>query len=298
MVLAVGEVLWDLFPDGPILGGAPLNLAVHLRRLDRASAILTAVGDDEPGRQARREIENLGFEPDWIQASSRYATGTALVELKGVSPTFEIARPAAYDDISMDRETLREIVRAAPVAIVIGTLAQQSRQTRAVTVAVLDACLSAVRFYDANLRDGWDGDLVNELLGSSTVIKLNESEAQAIAGLRGLSAQDPREFIGHLAQETGARAVCITRGSDGAVLFLDGHVVEGLPPAVMPVDTVGAGDAFAAALLDGILSHEDPGPILRRAIALGAVVASRRGATPDWDRAELQATLRATPMPT
>ena len=298
LVLAVGEVLWDLLPDGPLLGGAPLNLAVHLRRLDRPSAILTAVGADEPGRQARQEIKALGVQPVWIQTSSRYPTGTALVRLEGASPTFEIARPAAYDDLRMDRETLDRIARASPEAIAIGTLAQQSPQTRAVTGAVLGACPNAVRFYDANLRDGWDGILVDELLGSSTVIKLNENEANDIAGLRGLSARDPRQFIGDLARQTGARAVCMTRGGDGALLQLDGYVVEGLPPAVTPIDTVGAGDAFAAALLDGILSHQGPDSILRRAIALGALVASRRGATPYWDAAELEVILSTTPIPT
>ena len=298
LVLAVGEVLWDLLPDGPMLGGAPLNLAVHLRRLDRPSAILTAVGADEPGRQARREIESQGVEAAWVQTSSRHPTGTALVELKGASPTFEIARPAAYDDLGMDPETLSGIVRASPPAIAIGTLAQQSPQTRAVTVAVLGACPNAIRFYDANLRDGWDGNLVDDLLESSTVIKLNEDEARDIANLLGLSARDPREFIGDLANQTGARAVCMTRGAEGAVLLLDGQVVEGLPPAVTPVDTVGAGDAFAAALLDGILSEDDPGSILRRALALGALVATRRGATPDWHAAELEAILKATPTPT
>ena len=210
------------------------------------------------------------------------------------------ARSAVRDpdaDVRLDSRALSEIVRASPVAIAFGTLAQQSTQVRAVTVAVLDGCPDALRFCDANLRDGWDGNLVDELLRSSNVIQPNEGEAGEIALLRGLPAQDHRAFMAALADESRARAICVTRGADGAVLLLDDRFVEGRPAPIVPIDTVGAGDAFAAALLDGILVALRPEVILQRAIALGALVATRRGATPVWDGDELQAILDVTPMP-
>ena len=295
LVVAIGEVLWDLLPDGPQLGGAPFNVAVHLSRLGRPSAILTAVGDDDLGRQARQTVAGLGVGSTWIQTSRRLSTGTARVTLDGAAPTFAISRPAAYDDLQLDAETLREIVRASPSAIAVGTLAQQGPQVRAATIHVLDACPGAERFYDANLRAGWDAEVVDELLRSSTVIKLSDGEAAEIAAMRGLSGA--LAVIEDLADQEGVRAVCVTRGADGAALLLDGRFVEGRPPAITPIDTVGAGDAFAAALLDGVLSGHEPSSVLHRALALGALVASRRGATPIWEQQDLEAMLRATPSP-
>lgn len=295
LVLAIGEVLWDLLPDGPELGGAPLNLAVHLRRLGRPSAILTAVGDDDLGRQARQAVAGLGVGVTWIQTSSQLATGTAHVTFDGVVPTFGINRPAAYDDLQLDSQTLQEIMQASPAAIAIGTLAQERPQVRAATIRVLDACPDAVRFYDANLRGGWDANVVDELLRSSSVIKLSEDEAVEIARVRGVSGA--RALIDDLANQESVRAVCVTRGAEGAALMLDGRFVEGRPPAITPIDTVGAGDAFAAALLDGVLAGHDPISTLRRALALGALVSCRRGATPTWEQDDLEAILRATPIP-
>ena len=296
--MAIGEVLWDELPDGPELGGAPLNIAVHLTRLGRPSAILTSVGADDPGRRARERIQELGVGDAWIQTSRDRPTGRARFVLVQGSPRFEILRPAAYDDLIEDSQTLLEIVRASPTAVVIGTLAQQSPQVRAMTALVLESCPNAVRFYDVNLRDGWDANLVDDLIRTATVIKLNETEVVEIARRYGLSAQDPRVLLGDLALQTGARAVCMTGGVRGAALVLDGDFVEGRPPHVAPIDSVGAADAFAAALLDGILTRQDPTWILRRALALGALVASRRGATPSWEQSELDVLENATPIPT
>ncbi len=296
-MLAIGEVLWDLLPDGPTLGGAPMNVAAHLRRLGRPSAILTGVGVDELGRAARRAIGKLGIRTTWIQTSANHPTGIAEVKLDNGSATFTIPRPAAFDDLSLEQGALSEIVMASPVAIVIGTLAQQCPQTRAATNAVLDACPSALLLYDVNLRDGWDDALVDGLLSISTVIKMSESEAGEIARIRGLSMQDLQRFMRDLARQTGARAVCVTLGAEGGVLLLDDQMVRGFAPAVTSKDTVGAGDAFAAALLDGLLAYDAPGPTLRRAIALGALVSSRRGATPSWDSSDLEAVIELTPPP-
>jgi fructokinase len=129
------------------------------------------------------------------------------------------------------------------------------------------------------------------------VVQLTDGEAGEIAALLGRQTRDAPALLAALAYETGARAMCVTRGADGAVLLLDGRFVDGRPPPVVPVDTVGAGDAFAATLLDGILAALQSEVILQRAIALGALVATRRGATPAWKAEELQAILDVTPKP-
>jgi len=100
-----------------------------------------------------------------------------------------------------------------------------------------------------------------------------------------------------LARVTGARAICMTRGANGASLWLDGAFVQGAPPAIDVSDAVGAGDAFAAGLLDGILAGQNAVSILRRSMAMGALVATRAGATPDWTSRDLDLVLASTPVP-
>ena len=298
-IIGVGELLWDMLPDGPHLGGAPFNVLVHLRRLGRATALVSAVGDDAAGVRARTEVERLGVGSNWIQTRRGAATGSAVASLDDTgSPTFEISRPAAYDRLDLGRASLSAIAETKPSAIVLGTLAQQSASVRAATRGIIEACPDSVQLYDANLRDGcWDGPLVEALLSGATVIKLNEAEADIVARLAGWSSGSDLRFGHELARETGARAVCVTRGHLGARLWMDELYLDGAPPSIEVSDAAGAGDAFAAGLLDGLLAGRDGHDVLRRALALGSLVASRPGATPDWTLEELRQMVGATPMP-
>lgn len=299
-IVAIGELLWDLLPAGPYLGGAPLNVAAHLRRLGRPTALVSAVGADEAGDRALAEIARLGVDATWVQIREGTATGTAIATLdRAGSPTFEILRPAAYDRLDLNSSSICEIASMSPAAFVIGTLAQQSPTVRATTTRLLDACPHAIRLYDVNLRDGcWDAPLVNALLEGATVIKMNDIEAGELSRLRGLPLDDLSTFMRELAGQASARSVCVTRGADGARVLLDGIVVEGRPPAVNVSDAVGAGDAFTAGLLAGILEGHDPVTVLRQALALGGLVAARHGAGPEWTHAELHEAVAATPVPT
>ena len=298
-IVAIGELLWDLLPDGPHLGGAPFNVAVNLRRLGRQPILVSAVGADAEGARARSDVMRLGVDATWVQTRAGLVTGAARATIDAFgSPTFTLARPAAFDDLDLDDESVHEIAAASPAAFVFGTLAQQSPTVRSATKRLMEVCPDAIRLYDVNLRDGgWDVPLVDSLLDGATIVKMNEDEAEVVAGARGLLADDRREFMRALALATGARAICITRGARGAELLIDGALVGGTPPAVDVIDSVGAGDAFAAGLLDGILAGIDPVAILRRSIAMGAIVTARAGATPEWTATDLEIVLASTPMP-
>ena len=298
-IVAIGEVLWDLLPAGSHLGGAPVNVAVHLHRLGRSTALVSAVGADVLGDRALAEIARSGVDATWVQIRQDAPTGTAIVTLdRAGSPSFEIVRPAAYDRLDFDNSSILEIADTSPGAFVIGTLAQQSPTVRATTTRILEACPQAVRLYDVNLRDGcWDGPLVNALLEGATIIKMNDIEAGEVSRLRGIALNDLSTFMRELAGQTGARAVCVTRGADGANLWLDGRFVQGNPPSVPVSDAVGAGDAFTAGLVAGILEGQDAVSTLRQALALGSLVAARQGAGSGWTRAELDELVEATPIP-
>ena len=298
-IVAIGELLWDLLPDGPHLGGAPFNVAVNLRRLGRPTVLVSAVGADDAGDRAISEVERLGVDATWVQTREAAATGTAVAILDSAgSPTFEIVRPAAFDGLDLDSQSILEIAHTSPAAIVMGTLAQQSQTVRSATSRLLEACPGAIRLYDVNLRDGgWDAPLVNDLLEGATIIKFNEVEAGVLAETLGLHLEDHPKLMRALARVTGARAICMTRGANGASLLLDGAFVQGAPPAIDVSDAVGAGDAFAAGLLDGILAGQNAVSILRRSMAMGALVATRAGATPDWTSRDLDLVLASTPVP-
>jgi len=287
-VLGIGELLWDLFPDGPRLGGAPFNVVASMRRLSHPAAFVTAVGDDELGRSAVAAVDELGVDTTFISVAPDLPTGTVAVTPDPVEGhRFTIGSPAAYESIG-DADTLvTRLLDLVPEALVYGTLAQRSPAVRELTHRVATEIRPVKRLYDVNLRDGsWTGDLVLDLLRDATVVKLNGDEAVVLAGLLG-SAATGRALAAALAARYGIERLCITRGAAGATLLVGGdeYVVEGIEVDV--ADTVGAGDAFAAGLLHGLLTDMPPDETLRFANRLGALVASRAGALPVWSATEL-----------
>ena len=282
-ILGIGELLWDLFPGGPRLGGAPFNVTANLRRLGHDAAFVTAVGDDALGREALRTVEGLGVEATFISVALDLPTGTVAVE---PDPTaghrFVIRSPAAYESIGDGEALLARVAAWRPDALVFGTLAQRFAGARALTGHAATGLRPRHRLYDLNLREGtWTDALVLDLLGLATVVKANDDEAHVLASLLGCDAS-PAALGAALADRFGTEAVCVTRGRDGAALVAGGQLteVDGIPVEV--VDTVGAGDAFAAGLLHGVLDGRAPAQALAFANRLGALVASRPGALPPW----------------
>ena len=189
-VLGIGELLWDLFPDGPRLGGAPFNVVANMRRLSHPAAFVTAVGDDELGRSAVAAVDELGVDTTFISVARDLPTGTVAVTPDPVEGhRFTIGSPAAYASIG-DADTLvTRLLDLVPEALVYGTLAQRSPAVRELTHRVATEIRPVNRLYDVNLRDGsWTGDLVLDLLRDATVVKLNGDEAVVLAGLLGSAA--------------------------------------------------------------------------------------------------------------
>jgi fructokinase len=282
-VIGIGELVWDLFPDGPRLGGAPFNVTANLRRLGHRAAFVTAVGDDALGRAARAVVDEVGVDATFISTAPDLPTGTVDVTPDAASgPTFSIRSPAAYESIGVGDALIAAIRAWAPEALVYGTLAQRSAGARQLTRRIATEIQPSHRLYDINLRDGcWTPALVLDLLQDATIVKVNEVEAETLAGLIG-SVADPRALGTRLAARFGIGVLCVTRGANGAILWTYGadRSVDGIEVDV--VDTVGAGDAFAAGLLHGVLSGMTPEETLALADRLGALVASRPGALPPW----------------
>jgi len=295
LAVGVGEVLWDRLAGGDEIGGAPFNVVSHLARLGYRTAYLTAVGHDPAGDAAIAQMAARGIDTSLVGRAARAPTGLAMVTVgKDGSPAFEIARPAAFEGWQAGPSALAQLARQPPAVLVFGTLAQLRPGARAGLRQVSAAAPGALRLYDVNLRDGWwSKDAVVELLPLASVVKLSESEARELAPVLGVAwgsgGGAALAFCSGLAERLGLRGVAVTAGPDAASLWLDGEFARAAPPRSEVVDAVGAGDAFAAGLTDAIGRRLGAAAALRRANALGTLVASRRGAQPPWTGADLAA---------
>lgn len=286
--------MWDCLPAGLFLGGTSANLAQHAARLGAEATLLTAVGKDFLGDEALRRMEQNGVDVSFAHRHPERPTGTVGIDVSpSGEPTFTIHRERAWEDIPLT-DSLLDVVRQADF-LVYGSLVPHTGTSR----TTLEALLSALPVHrqavmDINFRPGFDRiENYQSLSRPPDLLKLNENELQAILRAQGEEAPDEDrswEVDGALTlQRTWpARQVCLTRGERGAV-YVDesGEVTSASAEAVKVRDTVGAGDAFLAALLVGLGESGDASsraPVLRRACQLGAFVASKDGAVPAYDR--------------
>lgn len=294
-VLCIGEILWDVLPDGEYLGGAPLNFAAHATRLGSEAIFISAVGNDARGREALRRVAELGLSTRFLGIHPSVSTGVVSVSLGGDGqPQFTIHRPAAYDFPALDSTQQAELARFQPDWLYFGTLTQTSATVRALTAQLMTMHPAARRFYDINLRiDSWTPDLVLDLLHQANVVKLNDAEAGVLGDLLRLPWQTLEEFCRGAAARFGWEGVCVTRGAEGCSILLNGDYAEAPGYRVEVADAVGAGDAFSAAFLHGLGQGWSPAAIGDFANRIGALIASRSGAIPLWTLEESQALTRS-----
>jgi fructokinase len=300
-VWSVGEVLWDVFPDGERFGGAPLNVCANLQRMGDEATLLSAVGRDERGHLALERMRSLGLSAEGVREVAELPTGTAVVghDDRG-EPNFVIARPAAFDRLATDPELVEEALAAGLDWLYFGTLLQTEPVVERFTTGLAEALAKAAKparcFYDMNLRTGhWNLELVERLSAHCTVLKLNEVEAETLDRLTrvGDAAFSLEAFCARWAERFGIDVICVTLGPAGCLVYEralqgPGEVLRVPGFAVTVVDTVGSGDAFAAAFLHGYHLGWPMRETARFANALGALVASKAGATPEWTMVEVQ----------
>ena len=276
-ILCVGEMLWDALPAGLFLGGAPFTVACHLRATGLPVTMVSRVGRDHLGEEAVRRAERFGVGSDLIQVDPELPTG--FVRVTGdemADPSYEIVAPVAWDQITSDEQLLRRA--SAARAIVFGSLAQRRRTTRATIQRLCES--AALKVFDVNLRPPHDDrEIVRRSLECANVVKMNETEMRRLAGWFALG-DGARDVAVALADRFRCSTVCITRGRDGAALWRDGRWSEHPGFEVEVRDTVGAGDAFLAVLLAGLLSDAPDAPLLRHANLIGAYVVTQPGAVP------------------
>jgi fructokinase len=270
-----GEVLFDAFPDGNVvLGGAPFNVAWHLQAFGAAPLFVSRVGDDPLGRRIRDTMQAWDMNTAGLQLDSAHPTGTVQVSFEDGEPNYQIVEDRAYDFVAADALPPLN----ATSLVYHGTLALRRTENQRTLEQVVERTGAPV-FLDVNLRPPWwDPQRIPDLLRGARWVKLNEHELRALAP----GGDSLEEQAAALQDAYALELLVLTLGAAGALIRTpQGETTRVAPePALQVVDTVGAGDAFTAVTLFGLLQEWDLETLLRRAQAFASAVVGIRGATP------------------
>ena len=287
LILGIGELLWDVLPEGPRLGGAPANFSVMAGRLGNHAAILSRIGRDDLGREAVHRLDPLPADTSFLQIDPMHETGRVTVSFNNGQPEYTIHQPAAWDSMELSDEWVRLAERAD--AVCFGSLAQRSLESRQ-TIQTLAAQTTSrcIRIFDVNLRTPfYSSEVIQESLELATVFKMNDAEVPLVLALLGLSAEDDASLLSLrqgaerlLSEFPTLQLIAITCGGNGSLLVTreEWHRHPGFPVKV--VDTIGAGDAFTAALTHYLLRGAELSVLNEAGNRWGSWVASQSGAMP------------------
>lgn len=285
-VTGFGEVLWDDFLSGKVLGGAPLNVLVRLQSLGVDCSIISRRGDDADGEELLRQIQSKNVSTDLLQCCSEQATSLVKVKLDaGGSASYEIVYPCAWDRIEVEEKALKRVAESD--AFIYGSLATRDEVSR----KTLDKLVEQAKFkiFDVNLRKPfYDTDRLLEAMKKADIVKLNDDELYELSAVYGSKYNSIEQNISFLAKLAGVDTMCITLGSHGAALCQDGKLYRHSGFRVKVADTVGSGDSFLAGLTYKLLNHSEPQEAVTFACALGALVAAHHGATPEISLREIE----------
>ena len=279
-ILSIGETLWDLLPSGRKVGGAPANFAFHCMQLGADVRILSRVGNDDLGRELIEFYRALGLSTELIETDATAPTGTVGVELsEDGQPKYTIHENVAWDKVE-STGTAVQFAQSVD-AIYFGSLAARSTATlQAIQTLVSQTKPSALRVLDLNLRDPFvDRNVIESMLGLANILKLNDEELTRIAAMFEVSG-NTAEHADWFINSYGLKMLVLTCGSRGSRIFHEGkeHFCDSRKVEV--VDTVGAGDAFTAMVVVGLLSGWSIETINERANEIAAFVCAQSGATP------------------
>lgn len=289
-----GEVLWDVLPTGKQAGGAPMNVALHLRNLGQQAQLISRVGTDDLGRELLDFLHDHGMPTSYVQIGQSHLTGVAKANVSDANEvTYKIVQPVAWDYIQPD-DAQTELVRQSEVFI-YGSLAARSPQTCETLIGLLDVAAQSgtQTVFDVNLRaPHYDRPTVEALLSRARMVKLNEHELIELTDWYGYEP-DLKMAMQQLYSRYHLDTLCVTLGPDGAALLDRSGYVRQMGFPVQVADTIGSGDSFLAALLASLRAGRPTRQALELACATGAYVATRHGATPSFSEDTIQAFLAA-----
>ncbi|TKJ47612.1 carbohydrate kinase [Candidatus Aerophobetes bacterium Ae_b3a] len=282
IIVGLGELLWDIFLQGKCLGGAPANFAYHISALGHKGIIASRIGKDTLGKEIINVIATLGLTREYIQIDPNHPTGTVDVRVDSNGhPKYTITENVAWDFFEFDEKW--KILAKKADAVCFGSLAQRSSESRTTIIEFLKHTgKEIVRIFDINLRQNfYSPEIIIQSLKISSILKLNDEELPILIDLLGYQKKESEEELCRLLIEKyGLDLVCLTKGRNGSLLVNERETVKHPGRKVTVIDTVGAGDAFTAALAIQYLKGSSLERISEAANKLGSWVASQAGATP------------------
>jgi fructokinase len=284
-IVCFGEILWDILPDGAMPGGAPMNVAYHLRKLNYNPQLITRVGHDEWGKGLIQLMERNEISTEYFQMDHKLATGRVIANvIDNHNVTYDIINPSAWDHIQWE-ESFEQLLIDCD-CFVFGSLAARNETSRKTLFQLLE--LATTKVLDINLRPPFfNKEIVNDLLERSDILKLNNSELELITGwFSPYKSDDDR--IRLIQDRFEILTIVVTKGDKGCTVVNNGNIYKHPGFEVEVTDTIGSGDAFLAGFLSCLLNGSPFELTTEYANALGALVASCKGACPEYQESEIQ----------
>ncbi|MBC6111088.1 carbohydrate kinase family protein [Pedobacter fastidiosus] len=281
-VITIGEILWDVFPEGKKAGGSSMNVALNLHKQSVDSNFISAVGDDENGKELLNFLEASQFSTNLIQVNTELPTSTVVVQLdENHQATYTIKQPVAWDDIKITNQNI-EAIKQADALVYCSLTFRDERSKKTILEFIENA---KTKIFDINLRAPFfEKDLIDQLLKKANILKINEDEIVWVRDTFGLTGNTDEQILKQLSSQFNIEIICLTLGDKGACVLKDGKLFKHTGYKVQVADTVGAGDAFLATFIACYLQGYPMETILDNACKVGAFVASQVGANPEYNK--------------
>jgi len=283
-IIGLGEILWDILPNGKHLGGAPANFAYISKQLGNNGIVLSRVGNDEFGKEIFNELKLKNISTDLIQIDAENPTGIVNVRLENGQPNYEIVENVAWDFLEFTAKY--DDIAERCDAVCFGSLAQRGKISRQ-TIRKFVEKTKGLRIFDVNLRQNYfSNEILRESFRLANIVKLNHEELPIISKIFEIEGAKLIEKAEKLLLEFDLKMICVTRGGNGSLLITQDAVSENKGLKIKIADTIGAGDSFTAGMTHGILRDWTLEKINDFANKVGAFVASNTGAMPDFSSFE------------
>jgi len=283
--ICYGEILWDVLPDGPQPGGAPLNVAYHLNKMGVPTSIMSKIGNDGNGERLVGLMNTWGINLQFLQVDTMYPTSEVLAKMNGNEVSYEIVFPVAWDFIAKNQNVQSAI--SPSTYFVYGSLASRNDTSRNTLFKLLET--DAIKVFDINLRPPFmERDLLKILLEKADIVKLNQAELELVQIIFNGPLSTEASQVKFIRDRFNVGEVVITKGESGASYYTTTKGYHLWGNEVKVTDTIGSGDSFLAAFIANHYLKSSPEIILKNAIAMGAFIATKKGGCPDYEIQEYE----------
>ena len=279
-VVCFGEILWDILPDGPQPGGAPLNVAYHLSKLGVVTSIVSRIGNDSNGSQLGLLLDNWGIKKSLLQKDNEHSTSTVIAKMNnGNEVSYEIKFPAAWDFINEPKSIVEHL--NPTTYFIYGSLSSRNDISKNTLFKILES--DAIKVFDINLRPPYvNRELLEALLFKADIVKFNEAELEMAQLLFGGSFGHEASRVKFIQHHFSIREVIVTKGEFGASYYKNDESWHVWGTEIKVRDTIGSGDSFLAAFIANHYKQIDPQNTIKNAASMGAFIATKKGGCPQY----------------